>query len=515
MSDKYVEIKDTGFTSQYVNKNETTEFVSDKRSVAASINTGVTLDCYDVLFSNYDIFSTTDIETKNNVKHAYKEPGKIEVPYPTKEYPYIYSSNFTEVINKLFTGNTNDGKLLMNLFKREGMIFDLVLPYYYISKQFSGGTIGYSYVHEGNIIDLMENDIDITTFYKKELDIISTDTLGNIKDFSLVNYSNKPNENRVSDEQCFFKEIGENLIVPEQTISLAYKTSENNIVKEDIVINYGTALRLKRNYMKDIDNKYYAWSYTNENNDKMRLFIKPLNNKKYGTDNKTVISEDVTNEIFEANPNVTSISDDIIFYTNTDVLTEDCQILFIAIKKSKNLNDPYVLIDSSYNNNIEIHNIYKEKHSEGNTHRLILPDNSSLDYYEMTNTNNFKTISFGMFQDVIDNNNSYKKNIYSFAVDYVYDGKRRTYWLNEYEIERMLVSGKTSMQVIGNSLYLKNIVGETTKPSYQIRFDDNYPLLLRTYCIGSISSDNKNFYYLINIKNNSGQLKLYIQQETD
>ena len=510
MSEKYVE-NDTGFTTQYVSKEEMQNFVLDKQSVATSFNTGVTLDCYDTLFLNYDIFdsgttSGTTIDKIENTKQAYKHPGKIEGEYPINEYSHIYTSNFTEVVGKMFSGGTFEDKILKNLYKKENILIDLIMPYYEIVKTINISNAKIEYKNKGNnileFLDSTEGKINIKNFYKSRI----TGFYGN-SSLVYVNYNKLSNFRMYSNGQKYFKEYTGNLVLFEQIIKLNFKRLDSNIVYTyEIIIPYGTALCLKRDYTKDIDNSYFAWTYENErveNND-IFLYMKSLNGKRYNDKNEIITSD---NDIFLSGSHIITIND-CIFYTNTDFLNEDAKILFIALKSSYGElgKFTYDLIDSSFNNNIEMHNIFKEKHADGNVNKLILPDSSILNYNYFNNNNNFSDISFAMSIDFdnkslnISDNKIYAKNLYGVGIDYVYNGVRKVYWLKEYEFERMLTSGNTSLYVIGNSLYLENIIGETKTPSYQIRFDNNYPLLLRMYSTTLISKKN---YYVI-YKNDPG-----------
>lgn len=514
MSEKYVEKTDTGFTTQYVSKKEEMKnFVLDKQSAATSFNTGVTLDCYDTLFLDYDIFdsgttSGTTIDKIESTKQAYKHPGKIEGDYPINEYSHIYTSNFTEVVeSKMFSGGTIEDKILKNLYKKENILIDLIMPYYEIVKTINISNAVIKYKNKGNnileFLDSTSGKTNIKDFYKSHITNTSED-----KQLVYANYNKLSNFRMYSNGQKYFKEFAGNLVLFEQIITLNFKKLDSNIVYTyDIIIPYGTALCLKRDYTKDIDNRYCAWTFDNGKitsyND-IFLYIKSLNGKRYNDKNEIITSD---NDIFLSGSGKVKIND-CIFYTNTDFLNEDAKILFIALKSgSGEIGKPtYDLIDSSFNNNIEMHNIFKEKHAEDNVNKLILPDSSTLIYNYFNNNNNFSNISFAMSIDFDDKSldttdtKIYAKNLYGVGIDYVYNGVRKVYWLKEYEFERMLTSGNTSLYVMGNSLYLENIIGETKTASYQIRFDDNYPLLLRMY---STTLINKKNYYLI-YKNSSG-----------
>ena len=77
-----------------------------------------------------------------------------------------------------------------------------------------------------------------------------------------------------SNGQKYFKEYTGNLVLFEQIIKLNFKRLDSNIVYTyEIIIPYGTALCLKRDYTKDIDNSYFAWTYENERVENNDIFL--------------------------------------------------------------------------------------------------------------------------------------------------------------------------------------------------------------------------------------------------
>ena len=79
MSDKYVEINNTDFTGQFESKSNIGNFVTNRQEVVDSYNTGTTLDCYDVLFSNFDIFDSSLTGVPDNIKYSYNNSEWIQV----------------------------------------------------------------------------------------------------------------------------------------------------------------------------------------------------------------------------------------------------------------------------------------------------------------------------------------------------------------------------------------------------------------------------------------------------
>ena len=88
-----------------------------------------------------------------------------------------------------------------------------------------------------------------------------------------------------------------------------------------------------------------------------------------------------------------------------------------------------------------------------------------------------------------------KKNIYSFAIEYTYNNKKNILFLKNYEIERMLLTN-TSFDIIGQSLYIKNIIGEIVKNSYQIRYDSNTSLKIKYMIMYDDNDELRNSYVI-------------------
>ena len=489
MSDKYVEINNTDFTGQFESKSNIGNFVTNRQEVVDSYNTGTTLDCYYVLFSNFDIFDSSLTGVPDNIKYAYKGVGKIEGVYPLKQYPYIYTSNFTNIINKI---NNNTIKKFL---KDDGILAKLIMPYYKVDKNFdlNNNKISYSYERIGTLFDLTNDnnfsDINYNNIYKRRLTNYNFN--GKLNDYTFTYYTNKIDSETLS-ENNKFAEFGNELILDENQTIFFSGIFDGIEDSNTIIIPNGKCVFLERDSNYDIGDLYYAWKFKKEETNNLKLRTIDLNDIK----DETEVQDNTEFDIAKYDDNT------FIIYTDNDIINKDTNIYFFS-KLSKD-NGYYYLYDSFYNNNVNIHNYFKENHIQNNDNQITLRNGTILIYEEHSNNNDFRNINFGMYQSIniskITNKKNIseitiKKNIYSFAIEYTYNNKKNILFLKNYEIERMLLTN-TSFDIIGQSLYIKNIIGEIVKNSYQIRYDSNTSLKIKYMIMYDDNDELRNSYVI-------------------
>ena len=514
MSEKYVGKNDKEFIVQYELKENIKDFVTDKQSAVTSYNTGVTLDCHDVLFSNYDIFDSSTI--KDEIKYAYKGIGTINGNYPTKEYPYIYTSNYSKVIGDLSNG------VLKDFFSRDTIFAELFVPYYEVIKTIDvkKNTISYDYEYIGNLIKLMDttsdtaseyNGVTSKNYHKKNIKSVvseSNDSGETIyTNYKFSYYSNDINNENQLYENNKFNEYGNYLIVNSQKIDMTdffIDTHESHF------------MFMERDSRYDIGSNYYAWVYDNKEgyNAKYNLCTESINNngEVIFSSNTSCVDESYYKKYTDSIESYgTKIKDsELIFYTDNEIITNTTNILLIACRQSG--STIYDLYSSQFNNNINLHNFFLKNSNSSNHDIIRLFDNIYLKYDEKTNLLNhtFSDISFTMFQNLnktfIDSDNTiqYEQNIFGYFIEYKYNGNQYTLYLNNYELERFLLTN-TSIRIIGNSIYISNVIGKEKKSNYQIRFDNIEDVKFNTIVK---NKDNYNKYIY---KNDDGTIT-YIGQ---
>lgn len=509
MTEKYVEQNDTEFINQYELKENLKDFVTDKQSAVTSYNTGVTLDCHDVLFSNYDIFDSTTI--KDEIKYAYKGVGTINGNYPIKEYPYIYASNYSKVIGNMPNGTLKD------FFSRDKIFTELFVPYYEVIKTIDvkKNTISYDYEYIGNLFKLMDktssttseyNGVTFENYHKKDIKSIVSENNDSgepiYTNYKFSYYSNDINNENQLYENNKFNEYGTYLIVNSQKIDMTDFFID--VHKEHFMF-------MERDSRYDIGSNYYAWVYDNKEVDstKYKLCTESIdkNGEVIFSSNTSCVDESYYKKYTDSTESYgTKIKDsELIFYTDDEIITNTTNILLIACRQSG--STIYDLYSSQFNNNINLHNFFLKNSNTSNNDIIRLFDNIYLKYDEKTNLlkHTFSEISFTMFQNLnktfkdSDNTIQYEQNIFGYFIEYKYNGIQYTLYLNNYELERFLLTN-TSIRIIGNSIYISNVIGKEKKSNYQIRFDNIQEVNFKTI------TKNENYHNKYIYKNVDGTI---------